>query len=45
MRTNNTIAQRFGNWNKALKIAELMVNHPMGIGVEALFKNLEEVWL
>jgi len=36
---------RFGDWNKALQAAGLMVTFERNLSTDALFENLEKVWL
>lgn len=42
---SETLARRFGSWNKALEEAGLQINVQRNISYEELFKNIEEVWI
>jgi hypothetical protein len=42
---SGTLAKRFGNWSKALKMAGLQVNIQRDISDAEMFKNIENVWL
>jgi len=43
--TSSTIAERFGSWNKAAEEAGLTVKDHKNISIDALFENIEQVWL
>jgi len=43
--TSSTIAERFGSWNKALNEAGISIKEHKNISIEALFENIEQVWL
>lgn len=41
----NTVTRRFGTWNKALQLAGLTKVRQYRIPDQALFKNIEELWI
>jgi hypothetical protein len=43
--SSNTIIERFGGWNNALKKAGLQLVHQREVSTEELFENLEQVWI
>jgi len=43
--TSSTIAERLGSWNQAVEEAGLTVKEQKNISIEALFENIEQVWL
>ena len=43
--TAQTMNDRFGSWNKAIKKANLKITNQQNISEIELFKNLEDVWI
>jgi hypothetical protein len=43
--SSSTIAERFGSWNEAIEEAGLTVKEYKNISIDALFENIEQVWL